>query len=487
MEKGQREYFLRQQLKAIQDELGEGDEQQAEVERAARAARRAGAARGRPQGGRARALAAREAAAGRGRVRRHPHVPRLDPDAARGTRRPRTTSTSTRRGRILDEDHFDLEKVKDRIVEYLAVSKLKGDVAGPILCFVGPPGVGKTSLGQSIARTLGRKFVAHLGRRRPRRGRDPRPPAHVHRRDAGHDHPRAARRRVEEPGLPDRRDRQDGRRLARRPVERDARGARPGAELDLPRPLPRPAVRPLEGAVHLHREPAGDDPRPAARPHGRDPALRLHRGGEGRDREALPRPEAARGARAEGRSRSSSTTTRSGSIIREYTREAGLRNLERRIGGRAAQGGDAGRRGRGGARRRSTRRAVRECARPAPLLRRGAQAHLRPGRRDRARGHRGRRRRPLHRGDGLPGQGAAADHRPARRGDAGVRAGRALVGAQPRRASSGSTRTGSPSTTSTSTCRPARCPKDGPSAGSDDGDRDRLARHRAAPSPTRSG
>src|SRR5262249_20776246 len=54
---------------------------------------------------------------------------------------------------------FDLEKVKDRIVEYLAVSKLKGDVSGPILCFVGPPGVGKTSLGQSIARTLGRKFV----------------------------------------------------------------------------------------------------------------------------------------------------------------------------------------------------------------------------------------------------------------------------------------------------------------------------------------
>src|SRR5262249_49041221 len=57
------------------------------------------------------------------------------------------------------EDHYDLDKVKDRIVEYLAVSKLKGDVSGPILCFVGPPGVGKTSLGQSIASTLGRKFT----------------------------------------------------------------------------------------------------------------------------------------------------------------------------------------------------------------------------------------------------------------------------------------------------------------------------------------
>jgi ATP-dependent Lon protease len=61
--------------------------------------------------------------------------------------------------RILDEDHYDLEKVKDRILEYLAVRKLKEDMKGPILCFVGPPGVGKTSLGQSIARALGRKFV----------------------------------------------------------------------------------------------------------------------------------------------------------------------------------------------------------------------------------------------------------------------------------------------------------------------------------------
>ena len=61
--------------------------------------------------------------------------------------------------KILDEDHYDLEKVKERIVEYLAVAKLKGDVSGPILCFAGPPGVGKTSLGHSIARALGRNFA----------------------------------------------------------------------------------------------------------------------------------------------------------------------------------------------------------------------------------------------------------------------------------------------------------------------------------------
>jgi ATP-dependent Lon protease len=158
MEKGQREYFLRQQLKAIQEELGEGDEQQAEVnelrtrleeldlpEEAAKAANRE----------LSRLEKLPPAAAEYGVIRTYLDwiltVPwntvtedNLDLDQAR---------------RILDEDHFDLEKVKDRIIEYLAVSKLKGDVSGPILCFVGPPGVGKTSLGQSIARTLGRKFV----------------------------------------------------------------------------------------------------------------------------------------------------------------------------------------------------------------------------------------------------------------------------------------------------------------------------------------
>jgi ATP-dependent Lon protease len=158
MEKGQREYFLRQQLKAIQEELGEGDDQQAEVNEL----------RGQlddlelPED--VRKAAERELS----------RLEKLPPAAAEyGVIRtyldwiltlPWDTVTEDnldlgQARRILDEDHFDLEKVKDRIVEYLAVSKLKGDVSGPILCFVGPPGVGKTSLGQSIARTLGRKFT----------------------------------------------------------------------------------------------------------------------------------------------------------------------------------------------------------------------------------------------------------------------------------------------------------------------------------------
>jgi ATP-dependent Lon protease len=158
MEKGQREFFLRQQLKAIQDELGEGDAEQAELnelrtrlaelelpEDARKAAER--------ELSRLEKLPA--AAAEYGVIRTYldwiitlpwgqTTKDNLDLDAARKT---------------LDEDHFDLDKVKERIIEYLAVSKLKNDLSGPILCFAGPPGVGKTSLGQSIARTVGRKFV----------------------------------------------------------------------------------------------------------------------------------------------------------------------------------------------------------------------------------------------------------------------------------------------------------------------------------------
>jgi ATP-dependent Lon protease len=158
MEKGQREFFLRQQLKAIQEELGEGDPEQAEVTELRRRLDEIEL----PED--ARKAAERELT----RLERLPSAA-----AEYGVIRtylewiltlPWTQETTddidlVRAQRILDEDHYDLEKVKERIVEYLAVSKLKNDVSGPILCFVGPPGVGKTSLGQSIARTLGRKFV----------------------------------------------------------------------------------------------------------------------------------------------------------------------------------------------------------------------------------------------------------------------------------------------------------------------------------------
>ena len=158
LEKGQREFYLRQQLKAIQEELGEGDPEQAEL---------------RELGERLDALelpedVRRAATRELGRLERLPAaaaehgVIRTYLDWILSLPWGRTTTDDLdldRARRVLDEDHFDLEKVKERIVEYLAVAKLRGDVTGSILCFVGPPGVGKTSLGQSIARTLGRKFV----------------------------------------------------------------------------------------------------------------------------------------------------------------------------------------------------------------------------------------------------------------------------------------------------------------------------------------
>jgi ATP-dependent Lon protease len=158
LEKGQREYFLRQQLKAIQEELGEGDPEQAELQELRERVDQAAL----PEG--VRKAVDREL----GRLERLPSAA-----AEHGVIRtylewilslPWSTLTEDdldldRARKILDEDHYDLEKVKDRIIESLAVAKLKNDISGSILCFVGPPGVGKTSLGHSIARTLGRKFI----------------------------------------------------------------------------------------------------------------------------------------------------------------------------------------------------------------------------------------------------------------------------------------------------------------------------------------
>ncbi|MCK4330404.1 endopeptidase La [candidate division WOR-3 bacterium] len=158
MGKSQREYYLREQLRAIQKELGQKDEKTIEIEELTQKIKKAKLSK------EAEKIAYHELdrlkiippqAAEYIVVRTYldwlvslpwakQTVDRLDIDRAKN---------------ILDDDHYNLEEVKERILEYLSVRKLKSDTKGPILCFVGPPGVGKTSLGMSIARALGRKFV----------------------------------------------------------------------------------------------------------------------------------------------------------------------------------------------------------------------------------------------------------------------------------------------------------------------------------------
>ncbi len=158
LSKNQREYFLRQQLEAIKKELGEEDERTMEIKELQQKIKKAKMPK------EVEKVAMREL----------DRLAKMPPGAAEYTvartyldwliaipwsKSTRDNLDIEKARKVLDEDHYDLEKVKERILEYLAVRKLKSDMKGPILCFVGPPGVGKTSLGRSIARALGRKFV----------------------------------------------------------------------------------------------------------------------------------------------------------------------------------------------------------------------------------------------------------------------------------------------------------------------------------------
>ncbi|MGE0083880.1 MAG: endopeptidase La [Desulfococcaceae bacterium] len=158
MDKRQREYYLREQLKAIKDELGEKEESAVEVEDY----RKKIEAKNLPE------IAKKEA------TRELDRLARMHPSSSEYTvsstyldwltALPWHDSTEdnldiAKARKILDEDHFGLEKPKKRIIEYLAVRKLNPESKSPILCFAGPPGTGKTSLGQSIARAIGRKFI----------------------------------------------------------------------------------------------------------------------------------------------------------------------------------------------------------------------------------------------------------------------------------------------------------------------------------------
>jgi ATP-dependent Lon protease len=158
MSRSQKEYFLREQMRAIRSELGEVDERAKEFKNLRQKIRKAKMPK----------EVEKEA------FRELNRLEQMHPDAAEASMvrtyldwlvdmpwsKATTDSIDLQKAKkVLDEDHYDLEKVKERILEYLSVRKLKKQMKGPILCFIGPPGVGKTSLGKSIARALGRKFV----------------------------------------------------------------------------------------------------------------------------------------------------------------------------------------------------------------------------------------------------------------------------------------------------------------------------------------
>ena len=158
MSKTQREYFLREQLKQIQQELGEGDERTEEIHELKKQIEKA----------KMPLEVKREA------KKQLKRLEQMHPESSEASlvrtyldwladlpwgKRTKDNLNIQKAKDVLEEDHYNLEKVKERILEYLAVNKLRKKIKGPILCFLGPPGVGKTSLGRSIARALGRNFV----------------------------------------------------------------------------------------------------------------------------------------------------------------------------------------------------------------------------------------------------------------------------------------------------------------------------------------
>ena len=330
MDKTQREYILREQLKAIQRELGEDDPQQAEINELREKVEQAGM----PEEIKARAIK---------EVDRMSRIPSASPEV--GVIRtyvdwlislPWNVTTDDNldlkeAAKILDEDHYGLEKIKERILEYLAVRSLAEKIRSPILAFIGPPGVGKTSLGKSVARAMGRKFVrmslggihdeAEIrGHRRTYIGALPgRIIQNI--KTAGTNNPVFMLDEVDKIGMDFRGDPSSA---LLEVLDPEQNNTFQDNYLEVPFDL-------SQRAFHRDGQPARSDPAGAARPHGDHPAAGLHPAGKDRDRQAFPDPQAAREPRPEPTKNVDFTDEAMVELVQAYTKEAGVRNLEREI------------------------------------------------------------------------------------------------------------------------------------------------------------
>ena len=343
MTRQQREFFLREQLKAIQKELGiEKDDRTAEIDRF-----------------RERLAALDPSDDARRRIEEE-----IDKMAILEAGSPEYAVTRNylewitslpwgqfsedildleRAREILDVDHTGLDDVKDRIVEFLAVGKLRGTIEGSILLLVGPPGVGKTSIGRSVAAAIGRKFFRFSvggmrdeaeikGHRRTYIGAMPGKFIQALK-DVEVANPVLMLDEIDKVGASYQGDSRLG----------SPRGARSRAEQRFSRPLPRRALRSVAGPVHLHCEPDRLDCGPAARSYGGHSTVGLHRRREGRNRQATPvAPRQLEHAGLKSR-QLRITDAALKKVVENYARESGGSRARQAARSHRAQGGGANR------------------------------------------------------------------------------------------------------------------------------------------------
>ncbi len=294
MEKTQREYYLNEQMKAIQKELGDGDERDdiAEFEEKIENTKLTKEAKDKALAELKKLKQMSPMSAEATVVRNYLDWLLSIPWGIKGKVKKDLDEAQA----VLDEDHYGLEKVKERILEYLAVQKRTNMLKGPILCLVGPPGVGKTSLGKSIAKATGREFVrmslggvrdeAEIrGHRRTYIGSMPGKVIQSMRK-AKKTNPLFLLDEIDKMGMDFRGD----------PGVGAAGGARPRAEPRVQRPLPGGRLRSVQRHVRDHGQHA-EHSAGAQGPHGDHPARRLHRGREARNRQAPPHARADGGPR----------------------------------------------------------------------------------------------------------------------------------------------------------------------------------------------